>query len=88
MQSPIRTVVIASVLLLPPLASAQSSEPLTRADVRAQLVQLEQAGYSPYTNDWRYPNNLRHAEARVAQQQEQASSAYGPASNGTVQSGN
>lgn len=65
----IPAVVLASALAAPAVSFAQSSAPLTRAQVRAQLVQLEKAGYdpaggvSPY-----YPTRLQAAEARVAAQ--------------------
>ena len=41
----------------------------TRADVRNQLVALEQAGF--HTNDgYHYPENLQAAERKVSQQNE------------------
>ncbi len=46
-------------------ASAQST-PLTREQVRAELVQLEQAGYKPEVADPYYPRALQAAQARVA----------------------
>jgi hypothetical protein len=53
----------------PVAALAQSNEPLTRAQVRAELVQLEQAGYYPSRGeDPHYPDDIQAAEARVAAQ--------------------
>lgn len=77
------------VVLVPALAFAQSSEPLTREQVRAQLVQLEKAGFNPFADcaGGNCPGGLQRAEAVVARQQANASAAYGPALNGTVQSG-
>ncbi|KVC42426.1 DUF4148 domain-containing protein [Burkholderia diffusa] len=46
-------------------AQANSSDQLTRAQVRAELVQLEQAGYKPEVSDAHYPNALQTAQARV-----------------------
>jgi hypothetical protein len=46
-------------------ASAQST-PLTREQVRAELVQLEQAGYKPEVADPYYPRALQVARTRVA----------------------
>jgi len=43
--------VISAVLLLPLAAYAQSSAPLTRAEVRQQVIELENAGYNPSTSD-------------------------------------
>ena len=46
-------------------AFAQSNDGVTRAQVKAQLVQLERAGYNPGTSDPTYPNNLLAAESRI-----------------------
>lgn len=49
-----------------------SQRPKTRAEVRAELVRLEQAGYNPATaNDYDYPQNIQAAEARVAREDAQ-----------------
>lgn len=80
--------IVTAVAVFPALAFAQSSWPLTRAQVRAQLVQLEKAGYNPLSDcSGNCPESLQRAEAVVAQQQAHTNSDYGPASNGTVQSG-
>lgn len=51
------------------MASAQG---LTRAEVRADLVRVEQAGYSPSTgSDPAYPADIQAAEAKVAAQDNQ-----------------
>jgi hypothetical protein len=79
-----------SLLAAPLAAFAQSSdEPLTRAQVREQLVEVEQAGYNPgATNDYNYPAAIQAAEARVAaRKQAQGTGGYGPAMNGSAQSG-
>jgi len=70
-----------------PVASfAQSNQPVTRAQVRAELVQLEKAGYNPATaNKYDYPAEIQAAEARVAAQN--AATSYGPVGNGSSQSG-
>jgi hypothetical protein len=87
MNFPIATL-IAAVVLVPAAAFAQSSEPLTRAQVRAELVQLEMAGYDPLSNcSGDCAGSLRRAEAVVTRQQGAAAAAYGPGSNGTEQSG-
>ena len=65
----IKAVAVALVLAAPAVSFAQSNQPLTRAEVRAQLVQLEKAGYNPgNSSDAYYPNNILAAEARVAAQ--------------------
>jgi Domain of unknown function (DUF4148) len=91
MKSLIRAVIVASVLTVPALSFAQSSAPLTRAQVRGELVQLQQAGYNTSVNDPDYPTSVQAAESRVGQQGAAAqaqSAAYGASANGTVQSGN
>ncbi|QBR04472.1 DUF4148 domain-containing protein [Paraburkholderia pallida] len=47
-------------------AYAQTTTPLTHAQVRAQLVQLESSGYTPARrNDATYPADIQAAEERV-----------------------
>lgn len=86
MKSLIKAVALAAVLAAPVVSFAQqSNQPLTRAEVRNELIQLEKAGYRPEVNDPYYPQNIQAAEARVAEQN--AQSGYGPAAAGTSQSG-
>ncbi|AOK02639.1 DUF4148 domain-containing protein [Burkholderia vietnamiensis] len=47
------------------LAQSNSSGQLTREQVRAELIQLEQAGYKPELSDAHYPNALQAAQARM-----------------------
>ncbi|QGZ64016.1 DUF4148 domain-containing protein [Paraburkholderia acidisoli] len=86
MKSLIKAVAIAALVAVPAVsfAQAQTQQPVTRAQVRAELAQLRAAGYDP--SDWmHYPDNIQAAEARV--QAEKANSAYGPSTSGTSQSG-
>ena len=85
----IQTIVIAIAIAAPAAAFAQSNQPVTRAQVRAELVQLEQAGYRPTAGtDPDYPADIQAAEARVAAENAAASnSGYGPSTSGTSQSG-
>ncbi|WP_309297529.1 DUF4148 domain-containing protein [Caballeronia novacaledonica] len=46
-------------------ALAQSDARLTRAQVRAQLVELQRAGWDPRWDNWTYPAGLQRAQARV-----------------------
>jgi hypothetical protein len=56
----------AAALAVPAISFAQSSNsPVTRAEVRADLVRLEAAGYHPGVNDIHYPAGIQAAEARV-----------------------
>ncbi|WP_233857233.1 DUF4148 domain-containing protein [Paraburkholderia sp. HD33-4] len=84
----IRAAFVTALVLVPALALAQSSEPLTRAQVRAQLIELEKAGYNPFADcPGNCPGSLQRAQAVLAHQQANANGAYGPALGGTVQSG-
>ncbi|MCA7955700.1 DUF4148 domain-containing protein [Burkholderia seminalis] len=67
MKSFITAVVAATALSASYGAFAQSnpSGQLTRAEVRAELVQLEQAGYKPEVSDPYYPRALQTAQGRV-----------------------
>jgi hypothetical protein len=89
MKSPIHAVVIAVALAAPVASFAQSNQPVTRAQVRAQLVQLEKAGYRPGVgDDPDYPVDIQAAEARVAAQNATASNTgYGASTSGSSQSG-
>ncbi|WP_396332859.1 DUF4148 domain-containing protein [Burkholderia anthina] len=52
-------------------AFAQSSAPLTRAQVREELIRLEAAGYDPSKgDDGEYPADIQAAQARVAAQEQ------------------
>ena len=69
MKSLIQSVVVAAALAAPVAVFAQSNAPVTRAQVRAQLVQLEKAGYHPGDGDnTTYPAQIQAAEAKVAAQ--------------------
>ena len=87
MKSLLYTAIAASILAIPVVSFAQQSNaPVTRAQVRAELIQIEQAGYTPGRRDPNYPEDIQAAQARVAAAQAQTSS-YGPAVNGSSQSG-
>jgi len=81
----------AGTLAAPALSFAQSNAPLTRAEVRADLVRVEQAGYNPsVADDATYPADIQAAEARIAAQDgpQTGSPAYGGvAQNGSSSSG-
>lgn len=84
-----QTFVLAAALAAPALSFAQSSQTLTRAQVREQLVQIENAGYMPGATDaYDYPHNLRSAEARIASQKAIARAAgYRPSESGATDAG-
>ena len=68
MKAIVKTAAIALAFAAPALSSAQTSNgPMTRAQVRAQLIQLEQACYNPaHGNRGTYPAEIQAAERRVA----------------------
>ncbi|ANB72199.1 hypothetical protein AYM40_07345 [Paraburkholderia phytofirmans OLGA172] len=77
MKSLIQAVIVAAVLAAPVATFAESNQPVTRAQVRAELVQLEKAGYNTASrNEATYPAEIQAAEARVAAQNVQNSMAH------------
>lgn len=86
------TIVVAAALAIPAVSSFAQSQPLTRAQVKAELVQLERAGYNPSMDRVTYPAEIQAAEAKVAAQNGQMS--YGgvadtaSASGGPAHTGN
>lgn len=94
MKTLISAVAIAAALVVPVASFAQANQPVTRAQVRAELVQLEKAGYNPASDYTDYPANIQAAEARVAAQNgtavagnTAATSGYGAPAAGTSQAG-
>lgn len=86
MKSLVAAAFAVSVLTAPALTFAQQgNEPVTRAQVRAELAQLERAGYQPGNSSPHYPEDILAARARVA---EQNAAAYGSSANGSSQAGN
>lgn len=83
-------VATASLLVLPIASFAQTTQsdnpPLTRAEVKQQLIDLEKAGYNPSAaDDATYPKEIQAAEAKVSA--EKANQGYGPGMSGSGQSG-
>ncbi|MGY4730845.1 DUF4148 domain-containing protein [Burkholderia pyrrocinia] len=80
-----------SALSTPVLCSAQTATPLTRAQVYADLVRVEQAGYQPAAgSDPHYPDDIQAAEAKIAAADGgriAAASVGGAPDNGSSQSG-
>jgi hypothetical protein len=75
MKRAIRAILMAAVLAAPALTFAQSNNgPLTRAQVKAELIQIENAGYHPASKGLHYPDDIQAAESRL---NVQSSTAYG-----------
>ncbi len=93
-ESPLRKYLIASVLssatllvAAPSLAQSDTthSAPVTRAQVRAELEELVNAGYNP--RDWyHYPQNIQAAE-RIVQQRHEALAQQKREDTGAAQAG-
>jgi len=87
MKSLIQAVVVAAALAAPVAVFAQSNQPVTRAQVRAELVQLEKVGYHVGDGDHTtYPAQIQAAEAKVAAQHG-ATSGYGGVVSGSANAG-
>ncbi|WP_144109587.1 DUF4148 domain-containing protein [Paraburkholderia sp. BCC1886] len=87
MKTLLQAVIVATALTAPLAAFAQSNQGVTRAEVRAQVVQLEHVGYRPNQgNATDYPNKLQAAEARVAAQNG-GTEGYGGVAAGSSASG-
>ncbi|MEM5438854.1 DUF4148 domain-containing protein [Paraburkholderia diazotrophica] len=88
MKSLIKAVALAAVLAVPVASFAQSSQPVSRAQVRAELVQLEKAGYVPFnSSDTQYPANIQSAEAKAQAANGAETSGVGGTADGTSQAG-
>lgn len=76
--------IVASAIAAPAIAGTDAPA-LTRAQVRAELVQLQAAGYGG--DDANYPVEIQAAEARVAAQSGGSSAYGGVAANGSSAAG-
>jgi Ni/Co efflux regulator RcnB len=86
MKSLIQAVVVAAAFAAPVAAFAQANAPVTRAQVRAELVQLEQTGWRPAAGaDPHYPEDIQAAEAKVAAQN--GATGVGGGANGSSDAG-
>jgi len=92
MKNRLHAVVVAAVLAVPAIASAQPTHAgLTRAQVRADLAQLESAGYNPHRGPVSYPADIEAAEAKLRistdASRDVASSLDADTRNGSAQTG-
>jgi hypothetical protein len=84
MKTLIHSVCALAVMAVPIASLAQSEGGLTRAQVQAEIAQLQQAGFNPANaNTVDFPANMPTADAGTAGQ----GSGYGPAMNGSSQMG-
>ncbi len=92
MKSVFVTFATAIALSAPVIAFAQQANaPVTRAQVRSELIQIEHAGYNPAKRDTStYPADIQAAEARIASKNvagAASDSGMGTATSGASQSG-
>jgi hypothetical protein len=74
---------VAALIGVPAISLAcQTNAPMTRAQVRAELVQLENAGYYPSASKLHYPDDIQAAQARVTAKND---TAHDPSTCGTLQ---
>jgi hypothetical protein len=64
----VQSLIVAAVVAIPALSFAQTSQPVTRAQVRQELIDLEKAGYNPAGDQAQYPDNLEQAQAKLEAQ--------------------
>jgi hypothetical protein len=83
----LKSLIVAAVVAVPALSFAQSNQPVTRAQVRQELIELQQAGYNPSTDETQYPLNIQQAEARVSAQHGAVASGWGGSMDGSSASG-
>ena len=80
MKSSVLSIAAASMLATAATAYSQTDSTLTRAQVRAELQQLEQAGYAPARGeDATYPADIQAAETQLSNEKE--TTAYGGATS-------
>jgi Domain of unknown function (DUF4148) len=84
MKSLIQAIAIAAALTVPAVSFAQSDAPVTRAEVKADLVQYEQAGGKVTGEDPYYPAST---QAAVTREQGQETTAYGGVASNLTASG-
>lgn len=89
MKSLTKTIAIVALFAAPIVAFAQTEATVSRAQVRAELVRLENAGFDPAANDLDYPTQLQAAEKRVQQgaSVQDGITSVGGVKSGSVQSG-
>ena len=81
-------IAMATTAPLAALAQANNPTPATRAQVRHELVQLENSGYSPAGGNIEFPDDLQAAEARSGAATVAAmTNAYGGGPGGTTDAG-
>ena len=88
MKNVLKAAALVLAVAAPAVSFSQTSQPLTRAQVNAELVQLEKAGYNPAQSaDTAYPANIQAAESLVQAGVPKADSGFGAGTVGSSKSG-
>lgn len=89
MKSAVYAAVAALILAAPMVLFAQQNVngPLTRAQVREELVQLEKVGYNPSLADPHYPDNIQAAQMRLQAQKSAAQTSASVSGSGLIEQG-
>lgn len=84
----VQSLIVAALVAVPVVSFAQVQQPLTRAEVRAELVQLQKAGYSQGGgDDAQYPSKLDAALARINADDASTVASYGGVAKGSSAAG-
>ncbi|NKJ50290.1 hypothetical protein CIC12_26915 [Burkholderia sp. SG-MS1] len=84
----VQSLIVAALVAVPAASFAQSQQqPLTRAEVRAELVQLQKAGYNPSSDNTQYPQNIEAALAHVQADNGSVAATYGGVAQTSAASG-
>jgi Domain of unknown function (DUF4148) len=79
---------VAAALSIPAFAHTEDNNgPVTRAQVEAELLALDQVGFNTATDRADYPRRIQAAEQRVAAHQSAVASAYGSSTGSNSQLG-
>lgn len=83
----VQSLIVAALVSVPVVSFAQAQQPVTRAEVRAELAQLQKAGYNAGGDDAQYPQDLQAALSRIDANQGSAVAAYGGVAKDSSASG-
>jgi hypothetical protein len=86
-KSMVPAIVLVSALGAPAFAYAQDADTVSRAAVKADLVQMEQSGYNVEGDHTTYPAQTQAAEQRVEAARGVTATSYGSPTNGSYASG-
>jgi hypothetical protein len=67
MKGSLKALVVATAVIAPIVASAQTPAPATRAQVQADLRAVESVDYNPANVSNYYPSDIQAAEAKLAE---------------------